>query len=103
MHNLSDANKIVLGIALVMRCMHSRKIIHRELKPDSILLDWDLKVRIADFRGSTSPEDPKPPSRTGADPNSNWAVHPFSLSRARLPSESLVFREWCFLLWNDSF
>jgi serine/threonine protein kinase len=32
-----------------MRFVHSRDVVHRNLTPDSILLDWDWTVRIADF------------------------------------------------------
>jgi serine/threonine protein kinase len=58
---LSDANKItkvIVGIALAMRFVHSRGIIHRDLTPDNILLDWNWKVRIADFGQSISPDSP---------------------------------------------
>jgi serine/threonine protein kinase len=32
---------IIAGIVLGMQYLHSRRFIHRDLKPDSILLDWD--------------------------------------------------------------
>jgi serine/threonine protein kinase len=41
--------KIIAGIALAMRYVHSKGVIHRNLTPDNILLDWDWNVRIADF------------------------------------------------------
>jgi serine/threonine protein kinase len=50
----SDANRI----ALAMRFVHSRGIIHCDLKPDNIVLDWDWKVRIADFSQSIAPDNP---------------------------------------------
>jgi serine/threonine protein kinase len=52
---LQGANRItriIVGIALGMRFVHSRNIIHRNLTPDNILLDWDWNVRIADFGSS---------------------------------------------------
>jgi serine/threonine protein kinase len=58
---LSRANriaKIVVGIAIAMRHVHSRAVLHRALAPDEILLDWDWSVRIAGFGNSTSPELP---------------------------------------------
>jgi serine/threonine protein kinase len=41
--------KIIVGIVLAMRYVHSKGVIHRNLTPDNILLDWDWNVRIADF------------------------------------------------------
>jgi serine/threonine protein kinase len=58
---LRDPNriaKIIAGIALAMGFVHSRGVIHRDLNPDNILLDWDWKVRIADFARSSSFDAP---------------------------------------------
>jgi serine/threonine protein kinase len=41
--------KVIAGIALAMRYVHSQDVIHGNLTPDNILLDWDWKVRIANF------------------------------------------------------
>jgi serine/threonine protein kinase len=41
--------KVIAGIALAMRYVHSQGVIHRNLTPDNILLDWDWNVRIANF------------------------------------------------------
>jgi serine/threonine protein kinase len=68
---LSGANriaKVIAGIALAMRFVHSRGIIHRDLRPDDILLDWDWKVRIADFGHSSTPDSPIDPNQTSAWP-----------------------------------
>jgi serine/threonine protein kinase len=46
--------KVVAGIALAMRFVHSRGVIHRDLSPENVLLDWDWSVRIADFGHSTA-------------------------------------------------
>jgi serine/threonine protein kinase len=59
---LSGANRItriIVGIVLAMRYLHSHDVIHRDLNPDNILLDWDWTVRIADFGHSSSPENPR--------------------------------------------
>jgi serine/threonine protein kinase len=59
---LSDSTRImriITGIALAMRFIHSRGIIHRNLMPDNILLDWDWNVRICDFARSVSTNQPK--------------------------------------------
>jgi serine/threonine protein kinase len=54
--------RIIVGVALAMRFLHSRGFIHRDLKPDNILLDWDWNVRIADFGQSISLTNPEIPS-----------------------------------------
>jgi serine/threonine protein kinase len=46
--------KIITGIAVAMRYVHSQGIIHRNLTPDNILLDWDWNVRISNFGRSIS-------------------------------------------------
>jgi serine/threonine protein kinase len=48
--------KVVAGIALAMRFVHSRAVTHSNLCPASILLDWNWSVRITGFRGNTSPD-----------------------------------------------
>jgi serine/threonine protein kinase len=44
----------VVGIVLGMNYIHHQGVIHRDLKPDNILLDGELRVRICDF-GSSRP------------------------------------------------
>jgi serine/threonine protein kinase len=46
--------KIIAGIVLAMRYIHSQGIIHGDLTPDNILLDLDWTVRICDFGESVS-------------------------------------------------
>jgi serine/threonine protein kinase len=49
---LSDAtqiSKIITGIALAMRDLHSCGVLHRDLRPENIFLNWDWNVRIGDF------------------------------------------------------
>ncbi len=44
-----DALKIVPQICDALQFAHERRIVHRDVKPENILVDEDLRVRIADF------------------------------------------------------
>jgi serine/threonine protein kinase len=64
---LSGANRItriIVGIALAMRFVHSRGFIHFDLKPANILLDLDWNVRIAEIGQNISLNNPEIPSVT---------------------------------------
>jgi serine/threonine protein kinase len=41
--------KIIVGIALAMRYLHCHGIIHCNLSPDAIVVDWHCNVRVRDF------------------------------------------------------
>jgi serine/threonine-protein kinase len=69
--------RIIIGIALAMRYLHSRNIIHCALTPDNILLDWDWNFRIADFGHNISPDNPNPPSMVQFDADIKWPFGDF--------------------------
>jgi serine/threonine protein kinase len=41
--------RVIVGIVLAMRFIHSKNILHCDLTSNHILLDWDWNVRICDF------------------------------------------------------
>jgi serine/threonine protein kinase len=61
---LSGTNRImqiIVGVVLGMRYLHSLGIIHRNLNPDTILINWDWNVRLSNFGRSISRNFPDPP------------------------------------------
>jgi serine/threonine protein kinase len=46
-----------------MRYVHSKGIIHRNLTPTNVLLDWDWIVHIRDFSQCCLVDDPPPPEK----------------------------------------
>jgi TPR repeat protein len=64
--------RIIVGIVLAMRYIHSQNVIHCDLIPRNILLDWDWKVRICDFGHSILPDPPNPTPPILERPNQYW-------------------------------
>jgi serine/threonine protein kinase len=64
--------RIIVGIALAMRFLHSRGVIHRDLNPGNVLLDRDWTVRIADFGQSILLINPEIPSLFQHNKASDW-------------------------------
>jgi serine/threonine protein kinase len=48
-----------------LQFVHLQGIVHRDLTPEHILLDWDWNVRISRFGGSNSPD---PPGKIAGNP-----------------------------------
>jgi hypothetical protein len=69
--------RIAVGIALAMRYLHACGVVHRDLTPDNVLLDWDWNPRIADFGHSFLRGAPAIPSfgdqeRPAPCPSVDW-------------------------------
>jgi serine/threonine protein kinase len=64
--NPTDIGIIICGLVLGMRFVHSRGIIHCDLKPSNILLGGQGRVLIADFGTSQSVYDDRTPVGTTA-------------------------------------
>lgn len=76
-------------IEAVFQC-HSRGLMHRNLKPDNILIDKDGKTILADFAmarmmirslADYTPEDPKERDRSGREARRLWYRAPELLLR----------------------
>jgi serine/threonine protein kinase len=52
----TNVTKMMIGLVLGMKYLHSQNIIHRDLKPGNLLLDEKGRIRIADF-GTAKLED----------------------------------------------
>jgi serine/threonine protein kinase len=66
--------RIVVGIVLGMRYLHGCGVVHRDLCPCNIMLDWDWNVRICNFGHSTSPDIPSvpDPNKSPRFPSGEW-------------------------------
>jgi serine/threonine protein kinase len=63
--------KIIVGIVLAMRYIHSQNVIHGDLNSENILLDWKWNIKIANFGHSTSSDCPS------ADSPQLWSYRNF--------------------------
>jgi serine/threonine protein kinase len=62
--------KIAVGIALAMRYLHSQRVVHCNLTPETILVNWDWNVTVGNFAHSLV---------SGADPQG----HPWQSIQSR--------------------
>jgi serine/threonine protein kinase len=58
-----------------MQYLHSRRFIHCDLKPESILLDWDWIVHVGDFSHAVSLDElQQPPSEESGKSNFSYSL-----------------------------
>jgi NIMA (never in mitosis gene a)-related kinase len=65
--------RVIVSIVLAMRYLHSQQVIHCNLAPENILLDWDWNVRIGNFGHSISPDEPVVPIPDDPYHNAHWS------------------------------
>jgi serine/threonine protein kinase len=53
-----NMNRVMFNILCALKFIHSANVVHRDIKPDNILVDLNCNVRICDFGLSrTLPDD----------------------------------------------
>jgi serine/threonine protein kinase len=88
LRGINRITKIVVAIAIAMRYVHSKGIIHRALAPDNILLDWNWKIRISNFGHSIFADEPAIPLDPHAE--KRWpSGNPFYLAPERFEDVSV--------------
>jgi serine/threonine protein kinase len=64
----TDKSNVSIGIAMGMRYLYDRNVLHRDLKPDNVLIDHDMHTYNCDFGQAKVNEDGKPQSMAGGTP-----------------------------------
>lgn len=59
--------KMSLDVARAMNYMHSKNIIHRDLKSKNLLVDENVRVKVCDFGLARNPDATRPMSMCGTD------------------------------------
>jgi serine/threonine protein kinase len=56
--SLRQTTRVVRGLCAALRYVHSRGIVHRDVKPDNIVVDHDLRLKLFDFGIAKSADEP---------------------------------------------
>ena len=78
-----EALEIIEQVAVGLQFAHQRSIIHRDIKPDNIMLSRDGQVKLADLGLAKSTEDDKGITQTGAGLGTPYYMAPEQAEDAR--------------------
>jgi len=80
---LEDALRVVEGVARGLNYAHKHGIIHRDIKPDNIMVDREGHVKLADLGLAKRVEDDSTVTRTGAGMGTPYYMAPEQAEDAR--------------------
>lgn len=86
--SVKEATSIAIQIAQGIECAHNNQIVHRDIKPQNIIISREGKVKVTDFGIA------KAASANTINGNAMGSVHYISPEQAR---ESYVEREVIFI------
>lgn len=96
------AFRLAHEVALGMNFLHSKNLMHQDLKPSNVLLNDDLKAKLADFglcRVSTSVSG-KNKETAGGDGGSYKYMPPEAFNISYEPVRSFDYYSYGILLWS---
>lgn len=93
------AAKVALDIGGALQMLHGSGLVHRDIKPDNLLVEPSGRVRLVDYGlvGSYDPEA-DPDARRGYLAGSFWYMAPESICSQRYPPACDIYALGCVLL-----
>jgi len=96
---LRYAAKVSLDIGGALQMLHGAGLVHRDIKPDNLLVETNGRIRLIDYGlvGSYDPEA-DPDARRGYLAGSFWYMAPESICSLRYPPACDIYALGCVLL-----